>query len=200
MGARTSSVRFGADGCGGISAASNGGGGTMLGIMASVLGCGRRQGRQRRHRFDHRLHRGGDHRRRAGTLLGAGRRPDGHRRHDRARHPRRGHRRLGAAAIFKDTAGVAGSPRSWRPYCSSCSGVRCRGTEPAAGSKYRDQHPRERPGAVDSMIVSWLLRLVAGIVVGKVWRRLTRRSTRPDPLAVPPRPDRTIRSRASPAE
>ena len=44
------------------------------------------------------------------------------------------------------------------------------------------------------MIVSWLLRLVAGFVLGKVWRRLSKRSTAPVTPSVPLRPDREIPS------
>jgi hypothetical protein len=42
------------------------------------------------------------------------------------------------------------------------------------------------------MIVSWLLRLAAGIIIGRVWRRLTgrRHSVESPPLPVPIRPDR----------
>ena len=45
------------------------------------------------------------------------------------------------------------------------------------------------------MIVSWLLRLAAGIVLGKLWRRLIARgrSSAPMPVPVPLRPDRKIR-------
>ena len=45
------------------------------------------------------------------------------------------------------------------------------------------------------MIVSWLLRLAAGIVIGKVWRRLSRR---PASSPVPLRPDREIRTAIAP--
>ena len=42
------------------------------------------------------------------------------------------------------------------------------------------------------MIVSWLLRLVAGLVIGKVWRHVSGRSTRPARARIPIRPDREI--------